>query len=350
MSDAIQQGQTAPAANPVSGQALVFGHVFDGKGGSRMLTWDEIAGGLPAEGQIWLHFDRTHPDASKWVAEHLKLEHWQMDGLFDEDTRPRCSVGNANGVPGLLLNLRGINLNEGADPTDMVALRMWVSERVVVTLRRFNVRSVAAISDDLQRNNGPSGPGELVALITEKLMDLMGPTIGRYDAILDDAELGLVQTDEIRPPAELAEARRAVAALRRYLKPQAEALTELLNVQLPIFSQHDHAVIANARQDVLRFVEQLDEMREQSIFVYDEIKKRQDDRINRTMYRLTIITAVFLPLGFITGLLGINVGGMPGTDSSAAFWIVCCILAVIGIVVYGGFRALGYVGSSSTGK
>ena len=53
------------------------------------------------------------------------------------------------------------------------------------------------------------------------------------------------------------------------------------------------------------------------------------ERMNQTMYIISVFTAIFLPLGLLTGLLGINVGGMPGVESPAAFWIVCGLLLVI---------------------
>ncbi len=39
------------------------------------------------------------------------------------------------------------------------------------------------------------------------------------------------------------------------------------------------------------------------------------------MYLLSVITAIFLPLGFLTGLFGINLGGMPGAEYKWGFWI-----------------------------
>ena len=53
------------------------------------------------------------------------------------------------------------------------------------------------------------------------------------------------------------------------------------------------------------------------------------------MYVLSVIAAVFLPLGFLTGLLGINVGGMPGADNAAAFWLVCLIASLLAAVSLG---------------
>jgi len=63
--------------------------------------------------------------------------------------------------------------------------------------------------------------------------------------------------------------------------------------------------------------------------VKDELVTGLSDRLNKNMYMLSVVAAIFLPLGFLTGLLGINVGGIPGADNEAAFWIFMGILALI---------------------
>ena len=52
-------------------------------------------------------------------------------------------------------------------------------------------------------------------------------------------------------------------------------------------------------------------------------------KMNQTMYMLSIVAAVFLPLSFITGLLGINVGGIPGAETGWAFLAICAGLLVL---------------------
>ena len=48
---------------------------------------------------------------------------------------------------------------------------------------------------------------------------------------------------------------------------------------------------------------------------------------------LSVIAGIFLPLSLVTGLLGINVGGVPGTQNAAAFWIVTFALVVMGLLL-----------------
>jgi len=81
-----------------------------------------------------------------------------------------------------------------------------------------------------------------------------------------------------------------------------------------------------------RYVEELDAARERSMIIKDDIANQLSESANRTLYVLAIISGVFLPLAFLTGLLGINVGGMPGVENPSAFWIFCGMIVVLLII------------------
>ena len=71
-------------------------------------------------------------------------------------------------------------------------------------------------------------------------------------------------------------------------------------------------------------------IKDRSEAVQAAIASRQTEQLNKTMYLLAIISAFFLPMTLFTGLLGINVGGMPGEGWAPAFWLVLLIMAVMG--------------------
>jgi zinc transporter len=63
--------------------------------------------------------------------------------------------------------------------------------------------------------------------------------------------------------------------------------------------------------------------------------------MNNALYLLSLYTALFLPMGVLTGLLGINVAGIPGDKSPWGFWVVCLLLLLFGVGGYVVFRKLG---------
>ncbi|MFG0305635.1 MAG: CorA family divalent cation transporter, partial [Phycisphaerales bacterium JB040] len=131
--------------------------------------------------------------------------------------------------------------------------------------------------------------------------------------------------------------RRQSISLRRYLAPQRDALVALASEQHESLAPHDRAAIRRAADQTARCVEDLDELRDRAAVATDELRARQDERIGRTSYLLTLVATIALPLGLITGLFGINVGGMPGVESPGAFWIVTVgmiVLSAAGIALF----------------
>jgi zinc transporter len=96
------------------------------------------------------------------------------------------------------------------------------------------------------------------------------------------------------------------------------------------FEDHDRREIAETIDRLRRYLDDIDVSKESAVVLMDELRARALASNERATYMLTIVAGIFLPLGFLTGLLGINVGGMPGTqDSDAFWWVTAACLAII---------------------
>jgi len=96
----------------------------------------------------------------------------------------------------------------------------------------------------------------------------------------------------------------------------------------------DRTVLREVADRTTRFVEDLDSTRERAAVIQEELAARLAEQMNRTMYVLTVVAAILLPPSLLTGLLGINVGGMPGVDSDWSFAIVVVAIAILGVVEF----------------
>jgi len=120
--------------------------------------------------------------------------------------------------------------------------------------------------------------------------------------------------------------------LRRYLSPQRDVIARLPLEQASWLSKSHKAYLREIADRTLRYAEDLDSARERAAVTQDELNNRLSEQINRTMYVLTVVAAVLLPPSLVTGLFGINVGGMPGTENTWSFAIVAVGLVVLGLV------------------
>jgi zinc transporter len=130
----------------------------------------------------------------------------------------------------------------------------------------------------------------------------------------------------------LATLRRQAAAMRRYLAPQRDALEALL--RLPnVLSTQQSFDLREQIDRMARYVEDMDLLRERAIVLQDELRNRIAEQQGMRMYVLSLVTAIFLPLSFLTGVFGMNVGGLPGTESVYGFTYVVSIMAVLALVM-----------------
>lgn len=309
---------------------LVFSYVFNGGKGLPM-TWELIRQWKPEQGAIWLHLDYTHDVARKWLFEESGIDPIICEALVAEETRPRVMTAPNDQM---LLILRGVNCNPGADPDDMVSIRMWFETNRIITMRHRRIMAIEDINARIKQNDVPKGVNEFLVMVAKRLVDRMGDVIGDIDDKVDELEdlVVMANSHAIRP--QLASLRRQTISLRRYIAPQRDVLARLQNEKISWLSDRDKVYLREIAERTARFVEDIDAARDRAAITQEELSNRLSEQMNRNMYVLSIITGIFLPLGLITGLLGINVGGIPGADDKHAFVTVCITLGIIALLQF----------------
>ncbi|WP_035416427.1 zinc transporter ZntB [Ferrimonas kyonanensis] len=307
-------------------QGLIIGRRFDGQGGAKPVELADAAALIASGEVLWLHFDYTDEGAQAWLEHHSGLERVAIDALLSESSRPRATQL----ADGVLLNLRGVNLSPGSDPEDMVGIRLWTDGERIISTRKRQLLSVRDISETWDQGEGPRNVAEFLVLLTGRLMARMQGTIDETEEQIDEIEEQMLSSDSQILRSQIASLRRTVISLRRYLSPQKEALIQLQTLKADWLSLENRQAIREVADHLSRFIEGLDSVRERSVVAQEELNNKLAEKMNNRMYFLSLVAAIFLPLGFLTGLLGINVGGIPGAEYPFSFWIFCGLL--VGLV------------------
>jgi|TARA_R110002096_G_scaffold416576_2_gene619409 zinc transporter len=306
---------------------ILYGFEFDGKGGGSEIIDVKIASEKIANDQLaWVHLDAGAKDTRNWLEAELSyLDPFVVSALLAEETRPRITEIDG----GAIIILRGVNLNVDASPEDMVSIRMWVDRHRIISVQKRKLKAVSDIVTKINSGTGPCDAGQFISQLVAKLFERIEPVITDLDEQTDNIEEWILENPDLSLRENIVSIRKKAIILRRYMAPQKDAIGQLrISEQDWLISSHKRHLYENYDR-VLRYVEDLDAIRERAQIVKDELANILSDRLNKNMYILSVIAAVFLPLGFLTGLLGINVGGIPGADNSDAFWIFCSILIVI---------------------
>lgn len=284
-------------------------------------------------GWRWLHLDLADPELADWLGGEV---HGAVaTALQLPETRPRFDELS----DGALINLRGVNLNAGADPEDMVALRMWVTARRIITLRRRRIMAVDDIQQMADAGTAPPSPAAFLARIAEGLtLRIETVSLGLEDRV--DALEDAILSDQAINAQDVLDLRQTLIKLKRFIGPQKDALYDLAFSTGGLVDSATAPHLKETANRAARTVEALEAERDRMVALQDHLDAKVAATLGRNGYVLSIIAAIFLPLGFLTGLFGVNVAGMPGIETPWAFGALCVASAVLGLALYLLFRAL----------
>ena len=269
-----------------------------------------------------------------WLRTESNLSEISSEILLAEDTRPRL----ISSTDGLILILRGVNFNPGSDPEDMVALRMCFTDNRIITMRQRKVMAIEDIHKAIASGNGPTDPGDFLITVSNRISDRIGDIISEIDDRVDELEDSVVTEKSYKLRTMLSDLRRQCIGRRRYIAPQRDVIARLQGERVGWLSDMDKVHLREIAERTVRYVEDIDAARDRAAITQEELNNRLSEQMNKAMYVLSIVAAIFLPLGLITGLLGINVGGIPGVESSLAFYNVSMSLLLLAILLVWLFR------------
>ena len=305
--------------------ALISAFHLDGEGGGSSLELESLCNLSDDQKLLWLHFNYTEDETHSWLREKSGLEPIVLEALLAEDTHPRCIAFSS----GLLVILRGVNLNPGSDPEDMVSLRVWLEPKRIISIRHRKVMAADDIRKSILEGDGPLDTADFLIRLTRGLAYRIGDVLSQINDEVDALEDEVLEQGSYEQRGKLSDLRRKIIRIRRYLAPQREVMNRLQVEKSSFLSDMSRIHLREVGDHITRYVEDLDSAKDRAAICQEELENRIGAQMNKTLYILAIITAIFLPLGLITGLLGINVGGIPGSENPFAFIFVCLLMVAI---------------------
>lgn len=312
----------------ISENALVCAYSIDANGRAKSLSYDDIQTPLKNKQWKWIHLDRMANETAPWLCDTANIPPIATTALLAEETRPSLKEYS----DGHVINLRGVNLNTDASQEDMVAIRLWVTHEQVISLRRYKLMAIQDLRDQYENGSGPKTIGGFISALCHGLIQRISNKLNDLEESLDLLEEQAIEKPSAKQRNEVMDIRRKAIPLKRFLFPQRDALEELSRLNVKWLSTHDKEHIREAYHQLSRIIEALDAFKERATLLQEELTNLSAEIANHNTYVLTIVASIFLPLGFLTGLLGINVGGVPGTENPWAFAIVCFLMVLIGVI------------------
>lgn len=322
-------------------EGLISVWAFDGKGGGTRLTLEEARGPytLPEGGFLWLHFRHLERLDQVWLRQQSGIDPSAVESMQEAEGRARCAVF----ADGALLTLRGINLQRNALPEELVTVHLWIDPRRIVSVQHEPLSALADYSDMVARGRCPRSQGELVAELSMRLVDRLDSVVTSLLDEADELEDGAYAANFSDIMPKIVVMRRVAIKLRRHIAPQREALNHFSLEDDEWLGPKDRNRLRDAADRVTRFTEELEGVRERAALIRDQMVDRRAEQMNRSMLVLAAVTVVFAPLTLISGMFGMNVGGIPGSSDGEGFWLVSFLLVAVGLGMLYAFRLIRWI-------
>ncbi|MCA9278348.1 MAG: hypothetical protein H6815_06790 [Phycisphaeraceae bacterium] len=284
---------------------------------------------LPVKSVVWVHLDLHHDRARSWVRTHIGLTSDESDAMLGDFTQPHSVVSRDS----LLLFLRGVNCNPNADLEDLISIRAFLTPSLIVTMRSAPIRSSREVLATLRKGMQIAHSIDIFIPFLRQLLAKVEAVSDQLGDSLGELEEEMIDKVDQSHMSKLTTLRQQIIQLRRYIRPQREMLESCPIEELTWSREIDTDRLAHCAHTNARVVEELMMFSERSHVLQDDAANAQVFQLTRSTYLLTKIASIFLPLGLLTGLLGVNVDGIPLKNSPWGFAIVCAALLALGIVM-----------------
>ncbi len=304
---------------------IFFAYSFNKDGKAVKLKNKEIADELESKDLSWAHLDGNHVESKEWLQKNVDyLDHLVIDALFAEETRPRIIEFDK----GILLILRGIDdTNENVE--EMASIRLWIDESRIVSIQKRNFSSAFDLAQSLELGHKIRNSGEFLYNLVYEILHLTTFAVARFNDKLDEVEQNLSAKNHDKNLREsVISIRKKSAIFKRYLLPQKEVISFLKTKQKKWINDWAIRHFQENQEQITHIIEEIDEAKERAQIIHDEVYNAIADKVNRSMFKISLIASIFMPLSFVAGLFGMNVGGIPGEDNPLGFYAVCYFLTI----------------------
>lgn len=295
---------------------------------TREISLEEFCAQADHAAFSWVHADGWREDAREVASRCDNMPQAALSALLAQETRPRCTLM----AHGALVNLRGLGSTEDGGGDPLVSIRLWAEHARVISV---SYRPLAALEPVIRHMLAGEirDPGDLIAALAQEITEVLDPEIADLGDRLDEIESALIGVAAAEVRHRVSEIRATAIGYRRFIAPQRQALERLSTADVSWLEPDDRLHLQEAADRCARMAEELEAVRERSALAHEELTDLRAEHMNRQALIISVVALVFLPLTFLTGLLGMNVDGIPYAHEPWAFWGVVgvCLAIAAGI-------------------
>ena len=340
--DVVATQTTGQKVEPASGSendGPIWGYHFVPNQPAKAITSEAAVEFLTAPGPgvpnefLWLHFSLSNPGSEPWLRRYLTLPDSFYESLHsDVDATHLEQEGDS-----LVARIHDVLFDFTFD-VPVATTTLCVKPRVLVSAHARPWRSIDQLRAAVQSGQVFRSPIEILARLLRDQASVLVDIVRKSKKRLAPMEEQLLARRISVSRSELGSLRRILVRLQRLLAPEPAAFFRLLS-QPPDWISPDQLQnlqqaaekFSSAVGDTASLVERVKQLQE-------ELAALVSEQTNRTLFVLTMVTVLALPINLVAGLFGMNVGGIPLNQHPYGFFLVLSpLVALTALLAYWAF-------------
>ena len=250
---------------------------------------------------LWLNVDGLGDiDLIRSLGESFGLHPLALEDVVQSHQRPK--VESYDGVLFLVLYI----CRQGME---MEQLSLFLGPNFVITFQEWTGDCFDPVRQRLRQSSSrlrASGPDYLAYALVDTVIDHFFPILETLEDSLEALETEIFAKPDKATMQRLQGVRREIRGLRRPLLPLRDVVRGLLRDDRGLVSETTALFLRDCTDHANHLAESLESLREHGVQLTDSYLSLVSHQMNEVMKVLTIIATLFMPLGFVVGLYGMN--------------------------------------------
>lgn len=240
----------------------------------------------------------------------------------------------------LFITIHGVDFGRSNGNIETTELDLFLSEKYIVTYHSRSLQSITQMQVRMREGAllSDASPAFLTYQILDALVKNYLPAIQDFEKRLSRIEEMIIKEPQQRIIDQIFDLKHELLNLKRIIGPQRDVLNRLSRSEFKLVSSAVSIYFRDVYDQIARYADLTESYRDVILLALDAYMSATSNRLNEVMRTLTLISTIFLPLTFITGLFGMNFSVIPWSAHPLGFYGTVFITMIAGTGMYLYFR------------
>lgn len=287
----------------------------------------DINGESTIEQPCWLHLDFTNPQTIDWINTTTLLPKLVKEALI----KPNQISKETRFDNGVLIVLKGVNLTPKSLSDPIVSFRFYITNNLIISTRYQRIDSIGSLIENIDKGIGPIDVADWLIQISELIMDQVNLSFESIHSKIVKLE-DHVLNKQILSYKEIGRVRKHLFTLRRLLAPQRDIFVRISTERISWIDDNDRQHLTNISNQQSHYINDIDSCLLRLGSLMEQITGFLAESTNKRIYLMTLFTLIFMPTTFLASLFGVNLAGIPFSQSEWAFGIFFGMVIFMSII------------------